>query len=446
MTTRPQRKCTRLTRTGCTLRRDRPYLPPCRNPLTRTLVLPIYAPGLLLALANGLLIPVLPLYAESFAVSLTLVGLVVGAQGLGMLIGDVPAGAVLRRVGQKWTMLLGIGGLTLSMLAMGLAPTFWSVFAFGITGGVSQALWWLARHAYLTTATQSGARARLRGRTMSIFGGINRIGVFIGPFVGGFLANAYGLRAPFVLYALLAVVSLIFPALFVPHRESLPPGAEAPPAHAGHGPNYLAGWVAVLRAQWRVLASAGAGMLMGQMVRVARRTIVPLYAANILLLDVDTIGVVLGIAGGVDMIMFPLAGWVMDRFGRKWAFVPCFALQGVGMALIPFTAGAVSLLAVICFIGLANGLGSGTMMTLGADLAPPGGMSEFLGLWRLIGDAGQSGAPLIVGAVADALTLSAAAWVLAAVGLGAALVLGTRVPETLERSPAKGPVAEATGT
>ncbi len=409
--------------------------------LTRTLILPIYAPGLLLALAQGLLIPTLPLYAESFEVSLTLVGLAVGAQGLGMLIGDVPAGAVLRRVGQKWTMLAGIGGLALSMLATGLTPTFWGVVLFGVTGGVSQALWWLSRHAYLTTATQSGALARQRGRTMSIFGGINRIGVFIGPFAGGFLASAYGLRAPFFLYALLAVVSLIFPALFVPHRD---PTAHATP-HDGAGGHYLRQWLDVLRSQWRVLASAGAGMLMGQMVRVANRTIVPLYAASTLGLDVDTIGIVLGIAGGVDMVMFPLAGWIMDRFGRKWAYVPCFALQGVGMALIPLTSGALSLLAVISFIGLANGLGSGTMMTLGADLAPPGGMSEFLGLWRLIGDAGQTGAPLIVGAVADVLTLEAAALVLAAVGLGAALVLGTRVPETLARGQAKEPVTRATG-
>lgn len=397
--------------------------------LTRTLILPIYAPGLLLALAHGLLIPVLPLYAESFDVSLSLVGLAVAAQGLGMLIADLPAGALLRRIGQKWTMLAGIGGLALSMLAMGLAPSFWSVFAFGLTGGMSQALWWLARHAYLTSATESGAR----GRTMSLFGGINRVGIFIGPFVGGFLASALGLRAPFLLYALLAAASLIFPALFVPRFAA---SVQTSSREQDEAPvHYLSTWIDVLRSQRGVLASAGAGMLMGQMVRVARRTIVPLYAANVLLLDVDTIGVVLGIAGGVDMVMFPLAGWIMDRFGRKWAYVPCFALQGIGMALIPLTGGAISLLAVISFIGLANGLGSGTMMTLGADLAPPGQVSEFLGLWRLLSDAGQSGAPLLVGGVADLLTLSAAAVVMGAVGLGSAWVLGTRVPETLVRAP-----------
>jgi MFS family permease len=87
----------------------------------------------------------------------------------------------------------------------------------------------------------------------------------------------------------------------------------------------------------------------------------------------------------------------MDRLGRKVAIVPCFAIQGLVMLLLPLAGGFAGLLAVAATMGFANGLGSGVMMTVGADLAPSGSRGEFLGVWRLVGDAGGSGAPLALG-------------------------------------------------
>jgi len=87
---------------------------------------------------------------------------------------------------------------------------------------------------------------------------------------------------------------------------------------------------------------------------------------------------------------------------------------------------------VALMMGLGNGLSAGTMMTLGSDLAPPEALGEFLGVWRLVGDAGSTGGPLLVGAVADVLDLGVAAVAVAVVGLAAAAVFAYRVPETLE--------------
>ena len=81
-------------------------------------------------------------------------------------------------------------------------------------------------------------------------------------------------------------------------------------------------------------------------------------------------------------------------------------------------------------IGFGNGLGSGSMMTLGADLAPRGATGEFLGLWRLIGDSGSAGGPLIVGYLTDAIGFELTAYVLAGFGVAAALTLALLVRET----------------
>jgi MFS family permease len=120
----------------------------------------------------------------------------------------------------------------------------------------------------------------------------------------------------------------------------------------------------------------------------------------------------------------------MDHLGRKYAIVPSFAIQALGMFLVPLTGSFAGLLLVSMLIGFGNGLGSGTMMTLGADLAPAEARGEFLGVWRFIGDGGQSGGPIVVGYVAELVALPTAAWAIAVAGVIAATIFVTLVPET----------------
>jgi MFS family permease len=130
----------------------------------------------------------------------------------------------------------------------------------------------------------------------------------------------------------------------------------------------------------------------------------------------------------------------MDRLGRKFASVPSFLVMAIGMAIVPFTTSYVGMLVATCIIGFGNGIGSGTMMTLGADLAPREATGEFLGVWRLIGDVGSTGGPLVVGGLADTaalLTASTATGLmvssltLSGVGVLAAATLLLFVRETL---------------
>jgi hypothetical protein len=71
------------------------------------------------------------------------------------------------------------------------------------------------------------------------------------------------------------------------------------------------------------------------------------------------------------------------------------------------------------------------MATLGADLAPQEFGVEFLGVWRLIGDAGTTSGPVLLGGFADLLGISLAPVALAGFGVLAAVYLGFFVPETL---------------
>jgi MFS family permease len=132
----------------------------------------------------------------------------------------------------------------------------------------------------------------------------------------------------------------------------------------------------------------------------------------------------------VDMSMFFPAGVLMDRFGRKFASVPSFAVMAIGIGMVPFAGTFGGLMIAGLVIGLGNGLGSGSMMTLGADLAPEGATGEFLGIWRLIGDIGMVAGPLAVGVIASQVGLTGSAIALMIAGFLASATLLFLVKET----------------
>jgi MFS family permease len=179
------------------------------------------------------------------------------------------------------------------------------------------------------------------------------------------------------------------------------------------------------------------------MVRSGPSIIIPLFAADVLGMDVQSIGLILSLSSAVDMSLFIPAGFIMDRWGRKISIVSSSLVISIGIALIPLASGFSSLLLVGLLIGFGNGLGSGTMLTLGADLAPKNMRGEFLGLWRLVGDAGSTGGPLAVGSVAEIFSLAQTSFAIAAAGIAAALVFTFIVKETLTKRSSKSVIKPA---
>ena len=384
------------------------------------LFLPVYVPTFLLALGQGMMVPTLPLYAQTFVDSFSLISLAIAAAGVGALIANVPAGVMLNRIGRRRAMLIGTASIAASTLAVGLAAVYPELVLARLVAGVGTSLWNISRMAYLAESTTPAER----GRALSTFGGVSRIGTFAGPALGGGLAYLYGLSAPFFASAALALAATAVSALYV-HDTS---GA----AHLSRRARWSA-LGATARLHWRELSTAGAAQIFVQMIRAGRQLIVPLYGASALGLDVAAIGSIVSISAAIDMSLFIPAGLIMDRMGRKWATVPSFTVMAVGMALIPLSGDFFGLLIATAIIGVGNGMSSGTMMTLGADLAPPEATGEFMGLWRLIGDLGSTGGPVVVGGVADLIGLGAAAFTLTGVGVVAATTLALFVRETLHR-------------
>jgi MFS family permease len=387
-----------------------------------TLFLPLYLPAFLFAFSYSLLVPILPKYAEGFQVSYTLIGVLLAGDSIGMLLSDLPSGVVMRRLGQKRSMIIGLilAGASTSMLFW--APTIAWAIAFRMVAGMGNSLYTVSRHFYLTEMTP----VRSRGRVISTFGGVFRFGRFLGPLAGGAVALLLGLRASFLSFGAICIVALLIVIFFLPHVEAL--RVHAPTARPQGGLFWH-----VLRTHYRSLATAGMGYLFFQIIRSGPVTLIPLYGTFFLHLDVQTIGMIIGFSSGLDMLLFYPAGLLMDRWSRRYTIITSCLCITAGVALVPLAQTAVILLLSGMVAGFGNGLGSGTMMTMGADLSPETGRSDFLGAWSMVGDVGSASGPLLTGKLADLMPLPLTALVIASGGITAAMIFWRLVPETLQK-------------
>lgn len=368
----------------------------------------VYLPTMLLALGQGALLATLPLYADELGFGYTMISVISAAAAMGTLVTDVPAGAAIHRIGMRNAMFIGTGlvAATTFPLALDLGANW--IVILRILAGIGTALWGLSRHSFIASAIP----IETRGQAIATFGGVNRIGIFGGPALGGAIGAVWGLQSAFVLTGVMALAALITVAIAMPKEGNGP----APRSRGGSKQRWaLVGQT--VKENGRDLTAAGVAQLFAQMIRQGRQLLIPLIGANVVGLSVAQVGLVMTISAVVDMSMFFPAGYLMDKFGRKFATVPCFAIMGIGLFLLPFANSFATMVAIGILIGLGNGLGSGSMMTLGADLAPEGATGEFLGIWRLIGDTGMVIGPLLVGAIAANMDLTKSAIVLGFAGL-----------------------------
>jgi MFS family permease len=187
----------------------------------------------------------------------------------------------------------------------------------------------------------------------------------------------------------------------------------------------------------RVLSTLGLAAASLSAVRSARQVVLPLWGVSIGL-DAQTIALVVGISGAIDFALFYASGQVMDRFGRLWAALPAMVLMGAGFIALSLThdlpQAAMWFAMFAAVLGVGNGLSSGILLTLGADVAPKSDPAAFLGSWRTLTDAGGAVAPLVVSALAAVASLAVATGVMGAIGLLGALAFVRWVPRYVPRT------------
>jgi MFS family permease len=383
----------------------------------RSVVLGAFLPTLVLEIGIGAMLPVVAATATGRGATLTVAGLVAALLPIGKIVFDLPAGALAQRMGDRVAMLVAGCVAAVAFTTIALTAALWGLAAGVLALGAANAVFNLARQSYLTEITPPLRRARV----LSTLAGVHRIGLFIGPFAGAAVIAASSVQGAFWLGTGAALAAVAVIVAVGPDR------AEHAGPRSGPVRGERVSIVQVARTHRHLFATLGVAILLVSAVRGARQTVLPLWGEH-LGLEAEVTSLLFGLSGALDMLLFYPAGKVMDRYGRLWIGVPSMAVVAVGLAILPFmtTVGGVAVAAMV--LGIGNGIGSGIIMTLGADVAPSDVRPTFLSVWRLFQDTGDALGPLILSAGAAVGSLAAGVWATSALGFGSAGALARWVP------------------
>ena len=375
----------------------------------RDIALPAYGPTLVNSLGHGAMMPVLALRARELGASVPMAALVVALVSVGMLLGSLPAAAVIARIGERKALLIAGVLDALAMAAAAITPTvFWLAVAV-IASGTMWTVFLIARQGFMIDAVPF----RLRARALSLLGGAHRFGLFGGPLLGAALIELGGIRAVFLLAAALSLVAgaLAFTMPDLGSEQRLVASRE------GHRP--------VLRVLWQFrteMVTIGGSLAILGASRAIRTALFPLWAEHVGI-SASTTSLIFAVASGVELLLVYPGGWLMDRHGRAASAVPVAASAALACIVLPLAHTVVTVTVVMVLLAAGNGLGSGVAMTMGADAAPAASRAQFLGGMRLSGDVGMAASPLLLSGLASLVPLAGAALILGALGvLGSAWV------------------------
>ena len=361
-------------------------------------------------LGFGIIIPLLPFYAESYGASALMVGLLGSVYSLMQFLVAPLAGRWSDRLGRRPIILAGLLGSCAAYVALALADSLALIFAARIVAGVAGGNIPTAQ-AYIADITTPENRARGMGLIGAAFG----LGFIFGPAIGGILTR-FGPAMPMWCAAALCLAN--FAAALV----LLPESRHGQPARVSFGRLDLlqrarrhAGLVPLL-AVFFFVSTAFSGFEATFALFTERRFG---FTAETIGYVFAFIGVILATINGVAV------GRVVPRLGERRVVPMAIGLIALGLALVPAAQSVPLLFAVCGLIAVGMGFNNPALSSAVSRLADADEQGGMLGLAQSLGALGRIAGPTWGGFLFDnaglALPfLSAAAIMMAALLLAVA--------------------------
>ena len=384
----------------------------------------------------GAISPVLPLFMEQeYGVSAAAIGITIGLFGFGRLVTSVPAGYLAQRYGRRSVLGLGaaINLLGAAMVSVSFSYAWLTGWRFvsGFGGSI-----------FLTVATiylRDEATPETRGRLLSLQELSILAGQTVGPLLGGYLGDIFGLRMPLYVQAVSMAASLAVIGFALPESRWREAAAQRPtrrrPAQAQRAGDTAPSPETQRGAMWRLMLSPAfifVGLFALMIVanrQGARFSVMPLFGGE-KGFEPDALGLWISVTHFPQFFTTLASGYVSDRFGRKTPIIPAIGLLALGIGTFIWADNLWQLLLSGVLLGMGEGLGSPAGTVFFADIAPPGMEGVTIGLLRTFGGVGTIVGALALGAIADYAGFAWSLWVDAAILAAAGIGLMLFVRET----------------
>lgn len=349
-----------------------------------------------------LYVPVLPVQASRLGAGVGAVGLVLAAYGFVQFLLRIPTGLWTDRLGRRQPFLVAaLAAAAIGAAGMGWAGSPGSLGLFRAVTGLA-ACGWVA----ITILLAEVYPAASIGGALALAGFLSRGGQLVGQFGGGAIAQAAGLRAPFLVAAAVGAIGVLVAA-----------GVKEPPRPAVAGPS-LRERLAV-GTDRQVLATSGLSILAHWVSFVTVFGFLPLVAAE----RFGAGGLALGVLSVSSGAPGALAALVAGRLGDRWSWqgtaVVGFVVAGVGTALVPLAGSLLALNLAGAAIGIGLGLNGPALMTLAVEGFDRERRGTAMGFFQSIYAIGMFAGPAVAGAAGAQWGEGVLFYATAAIGLGA---------------------------
>jgi DHA1 family multidrug resistance protein-like MFS transporter len=336
---------------------------------------------LVVMIGFGIIIPIMPFYVEHFGAGGTALGAMMAVFSIMQFISSPFWGDMSDRFGRKKILMIGVLGNALSLFVIGMADSFWVLFAARALEGLISSATLPTAMAYISDSTTHEER----GGGMGVIGAAMGVGMVIGPGLGG-LVSGISLSAPFLLASAMGVVSLAMIWFVLP--ESLPTEKRSKTLGKVRGPQFSVIWKALI-------GPLGFLFFLAFLVNFALANfegIFGLYADRRYGYDAGQVGSILMVIGIVSsLVQMLLTGPATRKLGEPLVIKLSLAASAVGFVLMILAQGHAAVVVSVGFFVFANAMLRPAIMSLLSKLSRSGqGMAmglnnSFQSLGRVVG-------------------------------------------------------------
>ena len=346
--------------------------------------------GILTMFGGGMINPFLPLFAQSLGATGVFIGVVVASFFISRIFFELPSGFLSDRIGRRTPI---IGGIVLTLAATtvtGLARDPYQLV-------LGRALWGLGTSLFFLTSSLLMIdifEARMRGKALGTFQGIEWTGSFLGAFAGGFAVELLGYNTPFLVYSLVLLLLLISTYFSRDLKEF---SVSRRDIRSDKVPLIESSRRAAIDRSLQIIYCVAFFQFIIENGVIG--AIVPIYFKQNLSIDEIRIGILLSSRSLGFIFSTLLAGFFSDRVGRKPVLFAGLVLDALAMILFIFLGSFYQLLPVMVLTGAAGGTVMVMLPILTAEVSEPSIRGTAMGLYRTSFDTGAVVGPILMTAI-----------------------------------------------